>query len=173
MDTRWRSPISKPMPKIRGRPNQNRLHGGFGRWLISAWIAYQKNWKWPAYAKHKPKKLNIVGWFGNSPFLPPDLSKEVGAGDPPGFVMYGGKESIPPLRPPRARHTGRPQENKVWSKMIYADFMGHAPAKRILFNPQSRDKETHSAYLEFLDMVCHEKASQRGRRHKRKPADKK
>ena len=34
---------------------------------ISAQIAYRKKWDWPTEAKHKPEKLNIVGWFGNSP----------------------------------------------------------------------------------------------------------
>ena len=46
--------------------------------------------------------------------------------------------------------------------MVYVDFMGHVPAKRILFSPQSRDKETHVAYLEFLDMVCHGKGQPTG-----------
>ena len=38
--------------------------------------------------------------------------------------------------------------------MVYLDFLGHVPAKRILFSPQTRDRETHQAYLQFLDMVC-------------------
>jgi hypothetical protein len=130
---------------------------------ISAWIAYQKNWEWPENARHKPKKLNIVGWFGNSPFLPRGLINQVAAGDPPGFVMYGGKREHP-ATPARQGYDIQAalNKNKVWSKMVFIDFMGHVPAKRILFSPQSRDKETHVAYLQFLDMVCHGKAKPKG-----------
>ena len=108
----------------------------------------------PLTRGHKPRKLNIVGWFGDSPFLPPDLISQVGPGDPPGFVLYGGKRH--PATPASQGHDVQSalRKSKVWSKMVYVDFLGHAPAKRILFSPQTRDRETHQAYLQFLDMVC-------------------
>ena len=149
--------------KYGGDPTKIVATGASAGGYISAWIAYQKNWEWPDYAKHKPKKLNIVGWFGNSPFLPPALIKQVATGDPPGFVMYGGKREHP-ATPARQGHDIQAalKKNKVWSKMVYVDFMGHVPAKRILFSPQSRDKETHAAYNQFLDMVCHGKGKPKG-----------
>jgi predicted esterase len=130
---------------------------------ISAQIAYRKKWEWPAGAKHKPKKLNIVGWFGNSPFLPPPLIRQVAAGDPPGFVMYGGKREHP-ATPAKQGHDIQAalKKNKSWNKMVYIDFMGHVPAKRILFSPKTRDKETYQAFNQFLDMVCHGKGSPKG-----------
>ena len=99
--------------------------------------------------------MNIVGWFGDSPFLPPDLISQVGPGDPPGFVLYGGKREHP-ATPASQGHEVQSalRKSKVWSKMVYVDFLGHVPAKRILFSPQTRDRETHQAYLQFLDMVC-------------------
>ena len=130
---------------------------------ISAWIAYQKNWQWPEYAKYKPKKLNIIGWFGDSPYLPKPLINQVQAGDPPGFFMYGGKREHP-ATPARQGHDIQAalKKNGVWNKMVYIDFMGHVPAKRILFSPQSRNEETYDAYLEFLNMVCHRKGKPKG-----------
>ena len=130
---------------------------------ISAWIAYQKNWEWPKYAKHKPDKLNIVGWFGDSPYLPQSLISEVQAGDPPGFFMYGGNREHP-ATPARQGHDIQAAFKKygVWNKMVYIDFMGHVPAKRILYSPQSRNKKTHDAYVEFLNMVCHSRGKPQG-----------
>ena len=130
---------------------------------ISAWIAYQKNWQWPKYAKYKPDKLNIIGWFGDSPYLPMSLIKQVQAGDPPGFFMYGGKKEHP-ATPAKQGHDIQAalKKNGVWNKMVYIDFMGHVPAKRILFSPQSRNEETYDAYLEFLNMVCHRKGKPKG-----------
>ena len=57
--------------KYGGDPTKIVSTGASAGGYISAWIAYQKNWEWPANAKHKPKKLNIVGWFGNSPSSQP------------------------------------------------------------------------------------------------------
>lgn len=130
---------------------------------ISAWIAYQKNWQWPDHAKYKPEKLNIIGWFGDSPYLPKPLINQVQAGDPPGFFMYGGKREHP-ATPARQGHDIQAalKKNGVWNKMVYIDFMGHVPAKRILFSPQSRNEETYDAYLEFLNMVCHRKGKPKG-----------
>ena len=130
---------------------------------ISAWIAYQKNWQWPDHAKYKPEKLNIIGWFGDSPYLPTPLINQVQAGDPPGFFMYGGKREHP-ATPAKQGHDIQAalKKNGVWNKMVYIDFMGHVPAKRILFSPQSRNEETYDAYLEFLNMVCHRKGKPKG-----------
>lgn len=149
--------------KYGGDPSRIVSTGASAGGYISAWIAYQKNWEWPAHAKYKPKKLNIVGWFGNSPYLPRTLIRQVAAGDPPGFVMYGGKREHP-ATPARQGHDIQAAltKNKVWSKMVYIDHMGHVPAKRILFSAQSRDRETHAAYEQFLDMVCHGKVKPQG-----------
>ena len=130
---------------------------------ISAWIAYQKNWQWPDHAKYKPEKLNIIGWFGDSPYLPKPLINQVQAGDPPGFFMYGGKREHP-ATPAKQGHDIQAalKKNGVWNKMVYIDFMGHVPARRILFSPQSRNKKTYDAYLEFLNMVCHREGKPKG-----------
>lgn len=149
--------------KYGGDPTKIVSTGASAGGYISAWIAYQKNWEWPANAKHKPKKLNIAGWFGNSPYLPPSLIKQVGPGDPPGFIMYGGKREHP-ATPAKQGHDIQTalKKNKIWSKMVFINFMGHVPAKRMLFSPESRDKLTHAAYLEFLDMICYKKGKPKG-----------
>ena len=123
---------------------------------ISACIAYQKKWEWPGDARFKPEKLNIVGWFGNSPFLPPALISQVSKGDPPGFIMYGGKREHP-ATPATQGHDIQAalKKNRSWNQMVYIDFMGHVPAKRILFNPETRDQETYDAFNQFLDLVCY------------------
>ena len=104
----------------------------------------------------------MVGWFGNSPGLSPALIKQVGPGDPPGFVMYGGREH--PRTPASQGHQIQAalKEHKVWSKMVYIAHMGHVPAKRVLFSPKTRDRETHQAFSQFLDMICHGKGSPKG-----------
>ena len=58
------------------------------------------------------------------------------------------------LRPPRCRVDDHVGHNRRPVK--------HVPAKRVLYSPQSRDKETHAAYNEFLDMVCHDKGKPTG-----------
>ena len=149
--------------KYRGAAAKIVATGASAGGYISAQIAYKKKWEWPAGAKHKPEKLNIAGWFGNSPFLPPALIRQVTAGDPPGFVMYGGKREHP-ATPAKQGHDIQAalKKNKAWSKMVYIDFMGHVPAKRILFSPKTRDKQTHAAFNQFLDMVCHDKGNPKG-----------
>ncbi len=149
--------------KYGGDPTRIVVTGASAGGYISAWIAYQKNWKWPSYAKYKPDKLNIVGWFGNSPYLPPSLIGQVTLNDPPGFVMYGGKREHPATPASQGHDIQRAlKTSKVWSKMVFIDYMGHVPAKRILFSPQSRDKETHRAYIQFLEMVCYGKGEPQG-----------
>lgn len=124
---------------------------------ISAQIAYRKKWIWPSEARHKPDKLNVVGWFGDSPGLPTEIIEQVGPGDPPGFVIYGGREH--PKTPASQGHQIQAalQKHEVWSKMVYIAHMGHVPSRRILFSPRTRDRETHKAFSEFLDMVCYQK----------------
>ena len=148
--------------KFGGDPQKIISTGASAGGHISAQIAYRKKWDWPTGAKHKPKKINVVGWFGNSPGLSPALIKQVGPGDPPGFVMYGGREH--PRTPASQGHQIQAalKEHKVWSKMVYIAHMGHVPAKRVLFSPKTRDRETHQAFSQFLDMICHGKGSPKG-----------
>ena len=40
--------------------------------------------------------------------------------------------------------------------------MEHVPAKRVLFSPKTRDKETHQAFSQVLDMACHGKGKPGG-----------
>ena len=137
--------------------------GASARGYISSQIAYKKKWEWPTEAEFKPKDLNIVGWFGNSPFLPPALISQVSEGDPPGFIMYGGKREHP-ATPAKQGHDIQAalKKNKSWNKMVYIDFMGHVPAKRILFSPETRDEETYEAFNQFLDLVCYSKGNPTG-----------
>jgi hypothetical protein len=78
--------------KYGGDPGRIVATGASAGGYISAQIAYNKKWNWPADAKYKPEKLNIVGWFGNSPYLPRYVVRDLGVNDAPGFVMYGGKK---------------------------------------------------------------------------------
>ena len=155
--------IQEHAEKYGGNPKRIISTGASAGGFISAWIAYNDNWEWPAFAKYKPKKLNIVGWFGNSPGLPPNIINLVNSGDPPGFVMFGGKKEHPKT-PASMGHAMQAmlKKNKVWSKMVYIDSMGHVPAKHILFSPKTRDKETYTAFNEFLDMVCHKQGDPKG-----------
>jgi predicted esterase len=130
---------------------------------LSAQVAYCKKWNWPASAKYKPKKLNIVGWFGNSPYLPSYVIKSVAAKDAPGFIMYGGKREHP-ATPAKQGHDMQAslKSKKIWSKMVYIAAMGHVPGRRVLFSPKSRDKATYEAFNQFLDMVCYGKGKPKG-----------
>jgi predicted esterase len=149
--------------KYGGDPSKIVSTGASAGGYISAQIAYNKKWNWPADAKYKPKELNIVGWFGNSPFLPPHVIKQVAADDVPGFIMYGGKREHPGT-PARQGHDMQAalKGNKVWSKMVSIKSMGHVPGKRVLFSPRSRDKETYEAFNQFLDLVCYGKGEPKG-----------
>jgi hypothetical protein len=40
--------------------------------------------------------------------------------------------------------------------------MGHVPARKVLYSPRSRDKATHEAFLQFLDMICYGKGQPEG-----------
>jgi predicted esterase len=155
--------IQEHAKKYGGNPKKIVSTGASAGGFISAWIAYSNKWEWPSYAEYKPKKLNIVGWFGNSPGLPPNIINLVNSGDPPGFVMFGGKKEHPKT-PASMGHAIQAMltKNKVWSKMVCIDSMGHVPAKHILFNPKTRDEETYTAFNEFLDLVCYNKGKPTG-----------
>ena len=146
-----------------GDPSRIVATGASAGGYISAQIAYGKKWNWPADAKYKPEKLNIVGWFGNSPYLPSYVIKNVGAKDAPGFIMYGGKREHP-ATPAQQGHDMQAtfNEKKIWSKMVSIDSMGHVPGKRVLFGPRTRDKETYEAFNQFLDLVCYGKGEPLG-----------
>jgi len=146
-----------------GDPNRIVSTGSSAGGFLSALIAYNKDWEWPEKAKYKPSQLNVVGWFGDSPGLPPFIIDKIDKGDPPGFFMYGGKKEHPKT-PASMGHAMQAMltKNKVWSKMVYIDSMGHVPAKRILFNPKTRDVETYTAFNEFLDLVCYNKGKPKG-----------
>ena len=149
--------------KYGGDPSKIVATGASAGGYISAQIAYNKKWDWPAEAKYKPEKLNIVGWFGNSPYLPRAVRKNVRAKDAPGFIMYGGKKEHP-ATPARQGHDMQSAftEKQIWSKMVYIDAMGHVPGKRVLFSPRTRDKATYDAFNQFLDLVCYGKGKPKG-----------
>ncbi len=145
--------------KYGGDPEKIVSTGSSAGGYISAMVAYNKKWDWPADAKYKPKKLNIIGWFGDSPFLPAQLINKVTSEDAPGFIMYGGKKEHP-ATPAKQGHDMQAnlKKHKVWNKMVYIDHLGHVPARRVLFSPRTRDDKTYEAYNLFLDMICFEKA---------------
>lgn len=149
--------------KYGGDPSKIVATGASAGGYISAQIAYNKKWDWPAEAKYKPEKLNIVGWFGNSPYLPRTVMQKVRAKDAPGFIMYGGKKEHP-ATPAQQGHDMQSAftEKQIWSKMVYIDSMGHVPGKRVLFSPRTRDKATYESFNQFLDMVCHGKGKPKG-----------
>ena len=149
--------------KYGGDPSKIVATGASAGGYISAHIAYNKKWDWPAGAKYKPEKLNIVGWFGNSPYLPRAVRKNVRAKDAPGFIMYGGKKEHP-ATPAQQGHDMQSAftEKQIWSKMVYIDAMGHVPGKRVLFSPRTRDKATCDAFNQFLDLVCYGKGKPKG-----------
>ena len=149
--------------KYGGDPSKIVATGASAGGYISAQIAYNKKWDWPAEAKYKPEKLNIVGWFGNSPYLPRAVMKNVRAKDAPGFIMYGGKKEHP-ATPARQGHDMQSAftEKQIWSKMVYIDAMGHVHGKRVLFSPRTRDRATYDAFNQFLDLVCYGKGKPKG-----------
>ena len=149
--------------KYGGDPARIFSSGSSAGGYISAQIAYKEEWDWPKEAKYKPAKLNIIGWFGDSPFLPPPTIREVTAGDPPGFIMYGGEREHW-ATPAKQGHQMQAalKEKKIWSKMVYIDALGHVPARRVLFSPRTRDQATFAAYDHFLDMVLHGKGEPQG-----------
>jgi len=149
--------------KYGGDPNKIVATGASAGGYISAQIAYNKKWDWPADAKYKPEQLNIVGWFGNSPYLPRSVIRKVSDKDAPGFIMYGGEKEHP-ATPARQGYDMQAAftAKQIWSKMVYIDAMGHVPGRRVLFSPRTRDKETYEAFNQFLDLVCYGKGKPKG-----------
>ena len=99
--------------KYGGDPNRIVSTGGSAGGYLSAAVAYQKKWDWPKGAKYKPKQLNVVGWYGDSPYLSPQLMKGVKRNDPPGFIIYGQREH--PATPVKLGHDMQAQlkKNKI------------------------------------------------------------
>ena len=149
--------------KYGGDPKKIVATGASAGGYISAQIAYNKKWDWPADAKYKPEQLNIVGWFGNSPYLPRSVIRKVSDKDAPGFIMYGGEKEHP-ATPARQGYDMQAAftAKQIWSKMVYIDAMGHVPGRRVLFSPRTRDKETYEAFNQFLDLVCYGKGKPKG-----------
>ena len=144
--------------KYGGDPARILSTGSSAGGYLSARIAYRKSWDWPAGAKHKPKKLNIVGWYGDSPFLPSYAIKSVAAKDPPGFIIYGEHEHR--ATPASQGHDMRAalKAKGVWNAMVYVAGARHVPGRRALIVPQTRNKAAYTAYDRFLDMVLFSKA---------------
>ncbi len=149
--------------KYGGDPKKIVATGASAGGYISAQIAYNKKWDWPADAKYKPEQLNIVGWFGNSPYLPRSVIRKVSDKDAPGFIMYGGEKEHP-ATPARQGYDMQAAftAKQIWSKMVYIDAMGHVPGRRVLFSPRTRDKATYEAFNQFLDLVCYGKGKPKG-----------
>ncbi|QDV23235.1 alpha/beta hydrolase [Aureliella helgolandensis] len=149
--------------KYGGDPEKIVSTGSSAGGYLSAQIAYRKQWNWPSDAMHQPEVLNVIAWFGDSPYLPPYVIQQVAANDAPGFIMYGGDDEHPST-PAQQGHDmqAKLKSKQIWNKMVYVDAMGHVPAQRILYSPTSRDQETYEAFNEFLDMVCYGKGEPQG-----------
>ncbi|MEK6237404.1 MAG: hypothetical protein N2C14_22055, partial [Planctomycetales bacterium] len=124
---------------------------------LSAQIAYRKNWNWPADAKYKTQKLNVIGWFGDSPYLPPRVMKNVDKNSPPGFMIYGDKE-----HPGTPAKMGRDmqavfKDQGVWNQLVLVKKAGHVPGKQVLISARTRKKLVFDAFDQFLDMICYSK----------------
>ena len=136
--------------------------GGSAGGYLSARIAYRKQWSWPRDAAHKPDKLNIIGWYGDSPGLPPHVIKSVKKGDPPGFMIYAEREH--PATPARSGHAMQAamKAKGVWNQLVYVEKGRHVSGRHVLIHSRKRDKKVHAAFEQFLDMVCYGKGSPAG-----------
>lgn len=143
--------------KYGGDPKRIVATGGSAGGYLSAAIAYRKNWDWPDFAKHKPKQLNIVGWYGDSPAIPADAKNSLRKNDPPAFMIYGQKEH--PKTPAKLGHDmqARLKEAGIWNSFFYIEKAGHVPGKRILINARQRNAAVFKAFDKFLDLVCYGK----------------
>ena len=143
--------------KFGGNPKRIVATGASAGGYISHHIAYNKKWNWPKDAQYKPEKLNIVGWFGNSPGVSEWHIKQINNNMVPAFMIYGGKEH--PKTPASLGHRLRKlyDEHKVWNKMVYAEHRNHCPGKYIIYNKSTRDQASADAYSAFIDMVCYDK----------------
>ncbi len=148
--------------KYGGDPKRIVSTGGSAGGYLSAVIAYRKTWSWPAHAKYKPAKLNVIGWYGDSPYLPSHVMKTVAKDDPPGFMIYGQREHR--ATPAKMGHAMQAvlKGKGIWNRMVYVKGAGHVPGKGVLISPRSRDKAVFAAFTQFLDMVCYAKGKPKG-----------
>lgn len=148
--------------KYGGDPTRIVSTGGSAGGYLSAQIAYRKNWDWPDSAMYKPEKLNVIGWYGDSPYLPPHVLKNVDEDSPPGFMIYGEKEH--PGTPAKMGHDMQAtlKDKGIWNQMVYVNRAAHVPGKQVLINTRSRNKLVFESYDQFLDMVCYSKANPKG-----------
>jgi len=143
--------------KFGGDPTRIVSTGGSAGGYLSYVIAYKKKWDWPADAKYKPEKLNVIGWYGDSAFLTPWVMKYVDTNDPPAFMIYGEREH--PATPAKLGHEMQKifKADGIWNRMVYVKKAGHVPGKRVLISSNGRNEAVFDAFDQFLDMVCYGK----------------
>ena len=148
--------------KYGGDPKRIVSTGGSAGGYLSAAITYKKDWDWPTDAKYKPEKLNIIGWYGDSPYLPNGMINQVTENDPPGFMIYGQREH--PGTPKKMGHDMQAAlKNKgIWSKMFYVENGKHVPGKIVLINSRTRDPAVGKSFSQFIDWVCYQKDQPEG-----------
>ena len=125
---------------------------------LSAQVAYKKTWRWPKHATHKPDTLNIIGWYGDSPYLPQFAISNVAKEDPPGFIVFGEHEH--PGTPPSMGRDMQAALNThtIWNKLIEVKGARHCPGKRLLFNTRAHNKDVRALYNQFLDHITRKTA---------------
>lgn len=145
-----------------GDPGKIVSTGGSAGGYLSALIAYRKKWAWPPDATYKPKTLNVIGWYGDSPHISPHIISAVEKRDPPAFMIYGEREH--PGTPAKMGHDMHAalKAKGIWSQMVYVENDGHTPGKKVLIDSRQRDKAVFTDFSEFLDMVCYSKAKPKG-----------
>jgi len=145
-----------------GDPKRIVSTGGSAGGYLSAQIAYRKTWQWPPDTRYKPAKLNVIGWYGDSPYLPSRVMEGVERADPPGFMIYGEREHK--ATPATTGHKMQAvlKGKGIWNKMVYVRKAGHVPGKHVLISSQKRDKAVFAAFDQFLDMVCYSKGKPKG-----------
>ena len=120
---------------------------------LSAQVAYKKNWLWPESAPHKPDSLNIIGWYGDSSYLPSFAISNVAKKDPPGFIVFGEHE-----HPGTPAQMGRDMQaalntHTIWNKLIEVKGARHCPGGRLLFNERTHNNKVRTLYHQFLDHI--------------------
>jgi hypothetical protein len=143
--------------KYGGDPKRIVSTGGSAGGYLSYVVAYQKKWDWPADAKYTPDKLNVIGWYGDSAFLSPNVMEYIKVNDPPAFMIYGEREHR--ATPAKLGHKMQTIFNskEIWNKMVYIKGAGHVPGKKVLISSRSRNKIVFEAFDQFLDMVCYDR----------------
>jgi len=143
--------------KYGGDPKRIVSTGGSAGGYLSYVMAYRKKWDWPADAKYKPDKLNVIGWYGDSAYLSPRVMKYVEEEDPPAFMIYGEREHR--ATPAELGHEMQKifKSKGIWNRMVYVNRAGYVPGKKVLISSRSRNKAVFEAFDQFLDMVCYGK----------------